>query len=151
MPSLGAALLAVGLGLASCGGDGGGSTATGAQLREDRSFAACLERAGARLVPSRDEVGFLRGTSTEGEGNPAVTNGLVAAGRGVIELEWVPVDPSQRWRAYSRSYEKQTDSPDYEGIWQRIVEAAPDVAVVAVKRTGSPASFTAARRCVGGS
>ena len=151
MPSSRAVLFAIaGLGLASCGGGDGrssGPAPSSAQSREDRSFAACLERSGAQLVRSRAEVGFLRGTSTESEGDSAVVNGLVAAGRGVVELEWMSMDRSQRWRVYSRSYETETASPDYEGIWQRVVAA--DLAVIAVKRSGSPASFAAARRCIG--
>ncbi len=123
------------------------ANATSMRAKADRVFAACLKRAGARAVRSRDDLRFLRGTSTEDEGDSAITNGLVSAGRGVVELEWMTVD-ERRWRVFSRSYEEETDSPNYEGIWQRVVRDSPDVAVLAVKRTGSPASFTAARRCI---
>ena len=147
------ALLATGaaVGLAACGADGGSSSApdSSERSREDRSFAACLKRSGARLVRARADVAFLRGTSTESDGELAVTNGIVAGGRGAVEVEWMTRNGSARWRVYSRSHETETASPDYEGIWKRVVDASPDVAVIAVKRTGSRASFTAARRCIG--
>ena len=140
---------AVAVGLASCGEDGGAPAASSERSREDLSFAACLKRSGARLVQTRADVAFLRGTSTESEGDLAVINGAVAAGRGAVEVEWMPLNRSARWRVYSRSHESETDSPDYEGIWQRTLDASPDVAVIAVKRTGSRESFTAARGCIG--
>lgn len=99
-------------------------------------------------MTTRAELRFVQGTSTEGDGGSAITNGVVSAGRGVIEIEWMTVSES-RWRIYSRSHETQTNSPDYEGIWQRVLRNAPDLAVLAVKRTGTRASFTAARRCFG--
>lgn len=59
------------------------------------------------------------------------------------------VSDGSRWRVYSRSYEPDPRSPDYEGTWQRVLLASPDLPVLAVKRKGSRASFTAARRCIG--
>lgn len=149
------ALVVVAMGLTACAEEDGGSRAAAAPSSrrsahaKDRALERCLTRAGARAVDSRADLRFLKGTSTEGDGASAITNGVVSSGPGGTDIEWMTVSDGSRWRVYSRSHEPDPGSPDYEGMWQRVLRASPDLPVLAVKRTGSRASFTAARRCIG--
>jgi len=149
------ACVVVAMGLTACADEDGGSraaaapTSGGSARANDRALEKCLTRAGARAVKSRADLRFLKGTSTEGDRASTITNGVVSSGPGGTDVEWMTVSDGSRWRVYSRSYEPDPSSPDYEGMWQRVLRASPDLPVLAVKRTGSRASFTAARRCIG--